>query len=155
VPVSVKTVTNFLGAEYVGTTASEDVTTGALVAMGSGQQTEWEHRVELDPSGRYGFFATTATALPADGNGHTDFYRRDLDGGVAGPLVLVTTDSDGRVVGGPIGAVAPSEYGRLFAADASRLLVLTSQALVSGDTNRLRDLYAKDLATGIAGSPLG
>ncbi len=35
------------------------------------------------------------------------------------------------------------------------MLVLTSQALVSGDTNRLRDLYAKDLASGVAGSPLG
>jgi hypothetical protein len=123
--------------------------------MGSGQLTEWEHRVELDPTGRYGFFATTAAALPADGNGHTDFYRRDLAGGVAGPLLLVTANSDGQVVGGPIGAVASTEYGRLFAADADRVLVLTSQALVSADTNRLRDLYAKDLASGIAGSPLG
>ena len=133
----------------------KDLTTGGLVAMGSGQQAEWEHRVELDPTGRYGFFATTAAALPADGNGHTDFYRRDLDGGVAGPLVMVTTDSDGRVVGGPIGAVASTEYGRVFAADANRVLLLTSQALASADTNRLRDLYVKDLGSGIAGSPLG
>ena len=133
----------------------KDLATGGLVAMGSGQQTEWEHRVELDPTGRYGFFATTAAALPADGNAHTDFYRRDLDGGVAGPLLLVTTNSDGQVVGGPLGAVAPPEYGRLFAADANRVLVLTSQALVSADTNRLRDLYVKDLTSGIAGSPLG
>jgi large repetitive protein len=132
-----------------------DLTTGSYLALGSGQQTEWEHRVELDPTGRYGFFATSAAELPADVNGHTDFYRRDLDGGVAGPLVLATTNSDGQVVGGPIGAVTSAEYGRLFAADGNRVLVLTSQALVSGDTNRLRDLYAKDLVTGIAGSPVG
>jgi hypothetical protein len=31
----------------------------------------------------------------------------------------------------------------------------TSQALVSADTNRLRDLYEKDLVSGIVGSPLG
>ena len=59
------------------------------------------------------------------------------------------------MVGGPIGAVTSTEYGRLFAADADRVLVLTSQAMVTADTNRLRDLYAKDLASGIAGSPLG
>ncbi|HEX2772717.1 MAG TPA: hypothetical protein VHN18_09845, partial [Micromonosporaceae bacterium] len=133
----------------------KDLTTGALVAMGSGQQTEWEHRVELDPTGRYGFFSTAAAALPADVNGHTDFYRRDLDGGVAGPLVLVTSDSDGAVVGGPLGAVTSAEYGRLFASDGNRVLVMTSQAMASGDTNRLRDVYVKDLASGIVGSPLG
>ncbi|WP_448642699.1 fibronectin type III domain-containing protein [Geodermatophilus sp. URMC 63] len=58
-----------------------DTATGAVVAMGSGQTAVWEHQVELDPTGRYGFFATAAAALPADGNGHTDHYRRDLDGG--------------------------------------------------------------------------
>src|SRR3712207_7734655 len=54
----------------------------------------WEHQVELDPTGRHAFFATTAAALPADTNGHTDHYRRDLDGGVAGPLVLVTRSEE-------------------------------------------------------------
>ena len=38
---------------------------------------------------------------------------------------------------------------------ARRVVVTTSQALVSADTNRLRDLYEKDLVSGIVGSPLG
>ncbi|RZU30400.1 hypothetical protein [Blastococcus saxobsidens] len=90
-----------------------------------------------------------------DTNGHTDHYRRDLGGGVAGPLVLVTSDSDGRTTGGPIGSVMPPEYGRLIALTADRVVVTTSQALVSADTNRLRDLYLKDLGTGVVSSPLG
>ena len=71
------------------------------------------------------------------------------------PRVLVTTDVDGRVTGGPIGSVMPSEYGRLTALTADRVVVTTSQALVSADTNRIRDLYLKDLATGAVSSPLG
>ena len=133
----------------------KDLGTGGVLALGSGQQTVWEHRVELDPTGRYGFFSTAAAALPADGNGHTDFYRRDLDGGVAGPLTLVTADADGAATGGPIGSISSAEYGRVFASDGTRVLVLTSQALASGDTNQLRDVYDKDLVSGVAASPLG
>nr|WP_239521116.1 fibronectin type III domain-containing protein [Blastococcus saxobsidens] len=132
-----------------------DLTTRAVLPLGNGQQTVWEHQVELDPTGRHAFFATASGQLPADTNGHTDHYRRDLAGGVAGPLVHVTTDADGRVTGGPIGSVMSSEYGRLTALTADRVVVTTSQALVSADTNRLRDLYLKDLGTGVVSSPLG
>ncbi|MDP9461126.1 MAG: fibronectin type III domain-containing protein, partial [Actinomycetota bacterium] len=142
--------TNSTGLVY-----RKDTVTGAVRALGIGQQTAWEHRVGLDPTGRYGFFSTTAAAVSADDNGHSDFYRRDLDAGGTAPLVLVTSDAGGAVTAGPVGSIASSEYGRLFAATGDRVLVLTSQALVSGDTNRLRDLYAKDLASGVAGSPLG
>jgi len=72
-----------------------------------------------------------------------------------GPLLLVTSDADGRTVAGPIGSITPSEYGRLVALTGDRVVVTTSQALVSADTNRLRDLYEKDLVSGIVGSPLG
>jgi DNA-binding beta-propeller fold protein YncE len=131
-----------------------DTVTGTVLALGSGQQTVWEHQVELDPTGRYAFFATSSGQLAGDTNGHTDHYRRDLGGGVAGPLLLVTTDADGRATGGPIGSVDPAEYGRLTAITADEVLVTTSQALVSADTNRSRDLYLKDLATGAVRSPL-
>ncbi|UOY03808.1 TolB family protein [Blastococcus sp. PRF04-17] len=131
-----------------------DTATGAVLALGNGQQTVWEHRVELDPSGRYAFFSTASGQLPGDTNGHTDHYRRDLDGGVAGPLVLVTSDADGRATAGPIGSVAASEYGRLTAITADEVVVTTSQALVSADTNRIRDLYVKDLVSGTVRSPL-
>ena len=111
--------------------------------------------MELDPTGRYAFFETASGQLAGDTNGHSDFYRRDLAGGVAGPLVLVTSDAGGAATAGPIGSVDPAEYGRLFAPGGDQVLVLTSQALVSADTNRLRDLYAKDLVSGVAGSPVG
>ena len=131
-----------------------DTTTGAVLALGTGQTTVWEHQVELDPTGRYAFFATAAAALAADTNAHTDHYRRDLAGGAVGPLVLVTSDADGGVAVGPTGAIAPGEYGRLVAVSADQVLVTTSNALVSADTNGRRDLYLKDVVSGLVRSPL-
>jgi hypothetical protein len=54
-----------------------------------------------------------------------------------------------------VGSVAPAEYGRLTAFSGDRVVLTTSQALVSADTNRIRDLYLKDLGSGVASSPLG
>ncbi|RBY94391.1 hypothetical protein DQ244_03475 [Blastococcus sp. TBT05-19] len=139
----------------VGLAYRVDLTTGIPIALGNGQQTEWEHQVELDGSGRYAFFSTAGGQLPADANGHTDHYRRDLAGGAAGPLVLVTADADGRATTGPVGSVTSAEYGRLTALTGDRVVVTTSQALVSADTNRVRDVYVKDLVSGIVSSPLG
>ena len=132
-----------------------DTATGEVLPMGTGQTTVWEHQVALDPTGRYGFFATAAAVVPGDGNGHTDHHRRDLDGGVVGPVVLATADAGGQATTGPTGSVTTSEYGRLFALTADRVVVTTSQALVPADTNRVRDLYTKDLLTGAVGSPVG
>ncbi|SDL99274.1 fibronectin type 3 domain-containing protein [Geodermatophilus siccatus] len=132
-----------------------DTVSGAVVPLGTGQTTVWEHQVELDPTGRHAFFATTAAALPVDTNGHTDHYRRDLGGGAAGPLVLVTADASGRPTTGPTGAITPAEYGRLLAVTGDRVLVTTSQPLTPSDVNRLRDLYTKDLLTGAVGVGLG
>ncbi|WP_146146051.1 fibronectin type III domain-containing protein [Geodermatophilus tzadiensis] len=129
-----------------------DTTTGAVTPLGNGQTAVWEHRVELDPTGRYAFFATAAAQVPGDGNGHTDHLRRDLG---TGALTLVTADAAGRATNGPTGSVTPAEYGRLMAVDGDRVLVTTSQALTASDTNRLRDLYAKDLADGTVTVPRG
>ncbi len=131
-----------------------DTVTGAVVPLGTGQTTVWEHLVELDPTGRHAF-STAAAALPADTNGHTDHYRRDLDGGVPGPLVLVTADASGRPTTGPTGAITPAEYGRVLAVTGDRVLVTTSQQLSASDVYRLRDLYTKDLRTGAVGVGLG
>jgi hypothetical protein len=131
-----------------------DTSSGAVLALGNGQTTIWEHQVELDPTGRYGFFTTTAGELAGDTNSHTDAYRRDLAGDVAGPLVLVTADASGQATAGPTGSPLPAEYGRVVAVTGDRVLVTTSQALLAADTNRVRDLYAKDLLTGAVGSGL-
>ena len=132
----------------------KDLDSGSVVALGSGQRTTWEHAVELDPTGRYAYWSTAAPALAGDTNGHTDFYRRDLDGGVPGPVVLLTGDASGRHTTGPAGGVATTEYGRLFAQSGDEVLVTTSQALAPVDANKLRDLYAKDLSDGVVRTPL-
>jgi DNA-binding beta-propeller fold protein YncE len=132
----------------------KDLDTGTVVALGTGQRTIWEHSVELDPTGRYAYFSTAAPALAGDTNGHTDFYRRDLDGGVAGPLLRVPGDADGWHTTGPTGSVASTEYGRLFAVTGDDVLVTTSQALAPVDVNKQRDLYRKDLGDGDVRTPL-
>ena len=132
-----------------------DTATGSVLPLGNGQRTAWEHQVALDPTGRYAFFATVAPQVPGDGNAHTDHFRRDLDGGVAGPLALVTADAAGTATTGVTGSIVPAEYGRLFPVTGDRVLVTTSQALLPADTNRLRDLYAKDLAGGGVRSVVG
>ncbi|GAB4081700.1 hypothetical protein GCM10028783_26490 [Modestobacter muralis] len=125
-----------------------DTATGTSVAMGDGQTTSWEHQVALDPTGRYGFFGTAAAEVAGDVNGHTDHLRRDLDGGVRGPLVLVTVDSAGRAGAGPTGSITPAEYGRTVPVTGDQVFVTTSNALQPADTNGVRDLYLADLAGG-------
>ncbi len=129
----------------------KDTTTGAVAALGTGQTTAWEHQVALDPTGRFGFYSTTAAVVPGDTNGHTDVLRRDLD---TGTTTLVTADGDGRPVSGPSGAVGSAEYGRVLAVRGDLVVLTTSQGLIAADTNRLRDLYVKDLTTGGVGVPV-
>ncbi|SDP65668.1 fibronectin type 3 domain-containing protein [Klenkia soli] len=135
----------------VGLAYRKDTVTGALTPLGDGQTAAWEHQVALDPTGRYGFYSTTAAVVPGDTNGHTDVHRRDLG---TGALVLVTADVAGRSVTGPAGAVAAGEYGRVVAVSGDLVVLATSQALVPADGNRLRDLYLKDMATGVVLSPV-
>ncbi|MEI4271554.1 hypothetical protein TEK04_07440 [Klenkia sp. LSe6-5] len=128
-----------------------DTTTGAVQALGTGQTIHQEHKVALDPTGRYGFVATAAPLLAGDVDGHTDVFRRDLDTGV---LVLVTADSSGRQTAGPGGSVSPAEHPRVVPVTGDLVVLLTSEALVPGDTNRVRDLYVKDLVSGAVLSPV-
>jgi fibronectin type 3 domain-containing protein len=132
-----------------------DTATGTSLALGDGQTTAWEHQVALDPTGRYGFFGTVAAEVPGDGNGHTDQLRRDLDGGVRGPLVLVTADAAGRVGPGPAGSITPAEYGRAFPVTGDQVFVTTSSALQPADTNGVRDLYLEDVAGGTVQAAVG
>lgn len=138
------------GASWsTGLAYRKDLLTGAMEPLGTGQTGAWEHQVALDATGRYAFFATAAAALPLDGNGHTDVYRRDL---ATGDLALVTARADGTA-GPPLGgSITPAEYGPVVVLSAHAVVVGTSQPLVAGDANGLRDVYRKDLGTGVVHS---
>ena len=69
--------------------------------------------------------------------------------------MLVTANAAGAATTGPTGAVAATEYGRLLAVNGDEVLLTTSQALAGQDTNKIRDVYLKDLTAGAVGSPLG
>ncbi len=121
------------------------------MALGSGADQHLGAPGRLDPTGRYGFFSTTSPITAADTNGHTDVARRDLDGGT---LTLVTADAEGRPTAGPTGGVTSGEYGRVLPISGTVVVLTTSQGLLPADTNRLRDLYVKDLTTGTVTSPI-
>jgi hypothetical protein len=67
----------------------------------------------------------------------------------APPTGVTSTGVDGGL------ALTPSGSGRLLAVSGDLVIVTTSQALVSGDSNRVRDLYLEELASGTASSPVG
>lgn len=135
-----------LATASTGLAYRKDLQTGAVVALGSGQTTEWEHQVGLSPDGAFGTFSTTAGLTASDTNGHTDVYGRDLASG--GPLVLVTASTAGAAVPSPSAPVSSAEYGRTRVLGGGAVVVVTVQPLLPGDTNGTRDVYRKDLGTG-------
>lgn len=126
----------------------KDLTTGDVVAVGTGATNRWEHQVTLSPDGRYAAFLTAARGVQADGNGRSDVYRRDLSAPASDPLVLVTSDAGGAAVTTPSGATARDEYGRVVLLADGRAVVVTVQPMAGTDANGLRDAYGKDLSTG-------
>ena len=52
-----RVTTNFPSQTWsTGLAHRVDTVTGAVVPLGSGQTTTWEHQVELDPTGRYAYY---------------------------------------------------------------------------------------------------
>jgi len=91
--------------------------------------------------GGYVVFESDATDLvTGDSNGSRDVFRKDL---LTGTLVRVSTDSSGAEGNGGSYAPAISADGRyvVFESDAGNL--------VSGDGNGKRDIFLKDIQTGI------
>lgn len=130
----------------------QDMTTRQVVRAGLvGQKVTWEHGVQLDPTGRYAFFSTTAN-YGADTDQHTDWYRRDL-GSSDTTAVMVTAQSTGAPAARRMmGDVMPAEFGSLTILSGESVLVVTTQALIAADTNGKPDLYAKTISTGEVGS---
>jgi flagellin-like hook-associated protein FlgL len=91
--------------------------------------------------GEFIVFQSSASNLVAgDTNGQTDIFLKNLTTGVTS---LVSTDSNGVQANGNSESASISADGRyiLFTSYASNL--------VSGDTNGVRDVFLKDLATGV------
>ncbi len=96
----------------------------------------------ISGDGRYVVFESVATNLvPGDTNGVGDVFVRDL---VAGTTVRVSVGPGGLEANGD-----SSGYRPAISADGRRA-VFASQAsnLVAGDTNGVRDVFLRDLASG-------
>lgn len=97
--------------------------------------------VSLSADGRFVAFDSQASNLvPGDTNGVTDVFVRDLTKGVT--VRASVTSSGGQGTGHSL-AVAISGDGRFvaFSSDADNL--------VAGDRNRMRDVFVRDLQTGL------
>ncbi|WP_380161795.1 beta strand repeat-containing protein [Kineococcus sp. R86509] len=123
---------------------------GKIVRAGlPDQKVDWEHQVALDPTGRYAFFETTAS-YGSDNDGHTDWYRRDLD---AGTVAMVTTTAAGTPSATRMtGSVTVAEYGSITVLSGDAVLVTTMQALIASDTNKASDIYRKTISTNAVSS---
>jgi len=95
--------------------------------------------VAISSDGLFVAFASTVALDPADTNGTSDIYVRDVQ---AGTTARVSLDSGGMQVSGNSGKPAISADGRFvaFQSDAS--------ALVPGDTNAAVDVFLRDRLTG-------
>jgi len=97
--------------------------------------------IELSTNGRYALFESSASDLaPGDTNNVTDVFVRDL---VNGTNILVSIGTDGGCANGVSGESAMTPDGRHVA------FASTASNLVPGDTNGLRDIFVRDLVTGV------
>ncbi len=88
-------------------------------------------------------WTSTATNLvPEDTNGVADVFARGGDA----PPVLVSTAADGGQSNGASGQPTLSRDGRYVAFTSS-----ASNLVVGGDTNGVRDVFVRDLVTGLTG----
>jgi trimeric autotransporter adhesin len=95
----------------------------------------------FSPDGTKVAFASQATnLLNSDNNGVSDIFIKDL---ISGAVTRVSTNLSGTPANN-------YSYAPVFSPDGTKLL-FTSDAsnLVSGDTNRWRDVFVKDLSTGV------
>jgi Tol biopolymer transport system component len=95
---------------------------------------------EVSTNGRYVLFESSASDLVAgDTNGVTDIFLRDL---VAGTTTLVTTNSNG-------GVANDASHSAVMTPDARYVgFVSAATNLVAGDTNRIADVFVRDLLLG-------
>jgi len=97
--------------------------------------------IQISSNGRYALFESVATDLvPGDTNGATDVFLRDL---VTGTTLLVSTNSFSGGVGNDISrssTMTPDGHYVAFVSAATNL--------VAGDTNRITDIFVRDMQAG-------
>ena len=116
------------------------VTTRISVSTGGAQARGRSSAGGMSASGRYVVFESDAPNLVAgDTNNASDVFLHDLGSGVTS---RVSVSSGGRQASGPSGFAAISADGRYVAFSS------LAPNLVRGDTNRISDIFVRDLATG-------
>ncbi len=96
---------------------------------------------EISNNGRYALFESTASDLVAgDTNNASDVFVRDL---VTGTTLLVSASTNDQPANGISVNAVMTPDGRYVAFDS------TASNLVPGDTNRIRDVFIRDLQTGV------
>src|SRR5438067_418649 len=106
-----------------------------ISGLGGGNDNCWP--VEISANGRYALFESAASDLvPNDTNGVTDVFLRDL---ANGRTFLVSTNSNGGVGNGISRSSTMTPDGRYVA------FVSAATNLVAGDTNRIPDIFVRDM----------
>lgn len=94
----------------------------------------------ISTNNRYALFESSAGNLvPGDTNGTSDVFVRDLQSGIT---ILVSANTNGAVANGASTSPSMTPDGRHVAFASS------ATDLVAGDTNRLQDVFVRDLQTG-------
>jgi len=111
------------------------------VDPGGGVGGYYSESPSISHNGRYVVFNSFATNLvPGDTNGTQDVFVRDLQPDLT---TLVSVDSSGIQANGPSDGPSISGDGRYIAFASS------ATNLVAGDTNRVADIFVRDLQTGV------
>jgi Tol biopolymer transport system component len=120
----------------------KDLQTGAVTLVSADPDGDAAGGIEgiISGNGRYVVFRAGETLLGAESRLRSDVYIRDLQ---TDALTLVSADSDGTPGN-------DASFGHSVSADG-RYVVFSSLAtnLVPGDTNGIRDIFLKDLQTGV------
>lgn len=95
----------------------------------------------ISTNGRYVLFESSAgNLIPHDSNGASDVFVHDRQTGIT---ILVSANTNGAVANGDSTSPSMTPDGRWVAFASS------ATDLVAGDTNRLQDVFLRDLQTGV------